>query len=63
VTFIAKSKKEAQNGAIRVACREHFGKPGPAAVRGFSMSFSRGLPDRQASVLDRMGSALSLALA
>jgi len=46
-----------------VACREHFGKPGPAAVRGFSMSFSRGLPDRQASVLDRMGSALSLALA
>jgi len=45
-----------------VACREPFGKPGPATPRGFSMSFSRGLPDREASVLDRMSSAFGLDL-
>jgi hypothetical protein len=38
VTFIAKSEKEAET-RTRVARREAFGKPGPAAARGFSMSF------------------------
>jgi hypothetical protein len=32
-------QKEAETRTARVARRETFGKPGPAAARGFSMSF------------------------
>src|SRR3974390_396856 len=58
VTFIAQSEKEAKTRTTRVARREAFGKPDPAAARGFSMSFYEfagfwGLLDGKQSVLDQ----------
>jgi sialic acid synthase SpsE len=37
--FHRQIRKEAETRTIRVARREAFGKPAPAAPRGFSMSF------------------------
>src|SRR5215472_10978816 len=54
VTFIAKSMKEAETRTTKVARRKAFGKPSPAAARGFSMPFYRRLhwiASNQASVL------------